>query len=182
MSQSSYSLGQYVYACEYNFKFRYCPQDMNKKNKGICLELCTIYLSLMLMNISSERILYNLQDAIMNPKTAAPDDTITETYLNKYMKVINDYPSPLEEIIKNIKKNTFTYALIEFNQNTDCAHCIAIYKIRNDKDFYYIQIYDPNIGIINDVCNHEEEVIHFLSNNYLNPYSSEPYVYEVWTN
>ena len=182
MSQSSYSLGQYVSACEYNFKFRYCPQDMNKKNKGICLELCTIYLSLMLMNISSERILYNLQDAIMNPKTAAPDDTITETYLNKYMKVINDYPSPLEEIIKNIKKNTFTYALIEFNQNTDYAHCIAIYKIRNDNDFYYIQIYDPNIGIINDVCNHEEEVIHFLSNNYLNPYSSEPYVYEVWTN
>ena len=104
MSQSSYSLGQYVSACEYNFKFRYCPQDMNKKNKGICLELCTIYLSLMLMNISSERILYNLQDAIMNPKTAAPDDTMTETYLNKYMKVINDYPSPLEEIIKNIEK------------------------------------------------------------------------------
>ena len=104
MSQSSYSLGQYVSACEYNFQFRYCPQDMNKKNKGICLELCTIYLSLMLMNISSERILYNIQDAIMNPKTAAPDDTISETYLNKYMKVINDYPSPLEEIIKILKK------------------------------------------------------------------------------
>ena len=49
MSQSSYSLGQYVSACEYNFQFRYCPQDMNKKNKGICLELCTIYLSLMLI-------------------------------------------------------------------------------------------------------------------------------------
>ena len=96
MSQSSYSLGQYVSACEYNFQFRYCPQDMNKKNKGICLELCTIYLSLMLMNISSERILYNIQDAIMNPKT--------ETYLNKYMKVINDYPSSLEEIIKILKK------------------------------------------------------------------------------
>ena len=104
MSQSSYSLGQYVSACEYNFQFRYCPKDINKKNKGICLELCTIYLSLMLMNISSERILYNLQDVIMNPKTAAPDDTMTETYLNKYMKVINDYPSPLEEIIKNIEK------------------------------------------------------------------------------
>lgn len=104
MSQSSYSLDQYVSACEYNFQFRYCPQDMNKKNKGICLELCTIYLSLMLMNISSERILYNIQDAIMNPKTAAPDDTISETYLNKYMKVINDYPSPLEEIIKILKK------------------------------------------------------------------------------
>ena len=40
----------------------------------------------------------------MNPKTAAPDDTISETYLNKYMKVINDYPSPLEEIIKILKK------------------------------------------------------------------------------
>ena len=58
----------------------------------------------MLMNISSERILYNIQDAIMNPKPAAPDDTISETYLNKYMKVINDYPSPLEVIIKILKK------------------------------------------------------------------------------
>lgn len=85
----------------------------------------------------------------------------------------------LSDIIMAHKENTFTHALIEFFQNTDEAHCIAIYKNEKNVNEYYIEIYEPNLGIIINGKGHEEKILKFFQEKYIRQSEEPIYVYNV---
>lgn len=185
MSQSAcqplqYEFGKTYTHPEYGFEFICCPQSMSN-NPGICLELCVLYLTLKLKKQSNEKIISNLQTAIMDSTTSAPENTVTETYLSERLHMDGDEKVIflLSDIIMAHKENTFTHALIEFFQNTDEAHCIAIYKNEKNVNEYYIEIYEPNLGIIINGKGHEEKILKFFQEKYIRQSEEPIYVYNV---